>query len=115
MILNDSLKRNLLINSSTKSYVNLIKKLNLQGFEDPEKKITSTTVSGGEAIRIALLRNLIAPPNVLLIDEPFAPLDLQNKNLASDFINIYSQKKPIICVTHEIPIKLKVKNVLHLA
>ena len=45
------------------------------------------TLSFGQRQRIALIRTLCKPFNLLLLDEPFSHLDQENINLASSLIN----------------------------
>ncbi|MGN1271691.1 MAG: ATP-binding cassette domain-containing protein [Lactobacillus sp.] len=61
-----------------------------------------TELSGGEKQRIALIRNVLFKPKVLLLDEITTGLDEKSKNIVHDFINdIYSQGTTIIQVTHD--------------
>jgi putative thiamine transport system ATP-binding protein len=61
-----------------------------------------STLSGGQASRIALLRTLLSKPKVILLDEPFAKLDehLKVKFRRWVFDTIKSQNIPAIQVTH---------------
>lgn len=59
-------------------------------------------VSGGEKQRIALLRNLIFPPEVLITDEVTAGLDVENKNIVHSMLNEFNQRGlTILRVTHD--------------
>lgn len=61
-----------------------------------------TELSGGEKQRIALIRNVLFKPQVLLLDEITTGLDKTSKDIVHDFINdIYSQGTTIIQVTHD--------------
>jgi ABC-type sugar transport system ATPase subunit len=46
----------------------------------------SKTISGGEKQRIALAKLLVTKPRLLILDEPFSNLDLQNKKIIKQVI-----------------------------
>lgn len=59
-------------------------------------------VSGGEKQRIALLRNLLFPPEVLITDEVTAGLDAENKEIVHKMLNQFNQRGlTILRVTHD--------------
>jgi len=59
-------------------------------------------VSGGEKQRIALLRNLLFPPEVLITDEVTAGLDTENKAIVHKMLNEFNQRGlTILRVTHD--------------
>ncbi|MFH0805051.1 MAG: ABC transporter ATP-binding protein, partial [Patescibacteria group bacterium] len=60
------------------------------------------TLSGGMKQRVAIARALISDPKILLMDEPFAALDSQNrKSMRKNLETIWQQtKKTILFVTH---------------
>ena len=66
-------------------------------------KADVTTLSGGQAARVALLRTLLSGPRALLLDEPFAALDLELRAAMRDFVfeRTRSQNLPTLLVTHD--------------
>ncbi|MEI5993471.1 ABC transporter ATP-binding protein [Candidatus Enterococcus mansonii] len=66
-----------------------------------DKKITE--LSGGEKQRIALIRNVIFLPEVLLLDEVTAGLDEESKKIVNQWLMQLNQEKNVtlIRVTHD--------------
>ncbi len=59
-------------------------------------------VSGGEKQRIALIRNLIFPPEVLITDEVTAGLDTENKAIVHNMLKEFNDRGlTILRVTHD--------------
>jgi NitT/TauT family transport system ATP-binding protein len=61
-------------------------------------------LSGGQRKRVGLAQVLIRDPKILLMDEPFGPLDAQTRqimgNLLLDLWN--ADKKAVLFVTHDL-------------
>ncbi|PZS18073.1 MAG: mannosyltransferase [Pseudonocardiales bacterium] len=77
-----------------------LRRVGLAGFEDryPHQ------LSGGMRKRVALAQSLINEPRVLLMDEPFAALDVQTRSIMSDeLLGLWEQTRPaVIFVTHDL-------------
>lgn len=61
-------------------------------------------LSGGMKQRVALARALIMDPDILLMDEPFAALDSQTRDMLHEEVELVWQRtrKTIIFVTHNV-------------
>ncbi|GAC1335602.1 MAG: ABC transporter ATP-binding protein [Beijerinckiaceae bacterium] len=61
-------------------------------------------LSGGQKKRVALAQTLIRDPEILLMDEPFGPLDAQTRALMGDLLlSLWSaDRKAVIFVTHDL-------------
>ncbi len=62
-----------------------------------------TNLSGGEKQRIALIRNLLFKPEILLLDEVTSALDKENTEIVEDAINMLNKEGvTIVWVTHNL-------------
>ncbi|MGG0716233.1 ABC transporter ATP-binding protein [Robertmurraya massiliosenegalensis] len=78
----------------------LIEKVGLKGFENhyPHQ------LSGGMRKRAAIIRTLVCDPDIILMDEPFGPLDAQTRTvLQNDLLELWEGTgKTILFVTHDL-------------
>lgn len=61
-------------------------------------------LSGGQRKRVALAQMLIREPKILLMDEPFGPLDAQTRQIMGTLLlNLWAQdRKAVMFVTHDL-------------
>ena len=77
-----------------------IKLIGLEGFEDHYPR----QLSGGMQQRVAIARSFVLKPRVLLMDEPFAALDAQNRQLMQEeLVRIWASQRPtVVFITHSV-------------
>ncbi|TCP24535.1 NitT/TauT family transport system ATP-binding protein [Scopulibacillus darangshiensis] len=85
------------VKERTDYYLN---KVGLESF----RKLYPSEISGGMKQRVSIARAFANDPEILLMDEPFAALDEQNKFiLQEELLNIWSEtKKTVLFITHSI-------------
>jgi NitT/TauT family transport system ATP-binding protein len=81
----------------------MIKHVHLEGHEHKWAKYP--LLSGGQLQRVAIARNLIASPQILLMDEPFGALDIATRtSMQQTLLDIFNKglDPTVIFVTHDI-------------
>ena len=61
-------------------------------------------LSGGQRQRVGLLRTLLRPEPIILLDEPFAELDMKTRDIAAAWVakEAKRQNKTLLLVTHQL-------------
>lgn len=103
-----TLYENLLMTKSIEEdYINeLLLKLDLFS----KKKTLAKNLSGGERIRLSIVRALLNNPELLILDEPTASLDEYNSKLIMDLLKEESKKRAIFMVSHNVKL---LENYVH--
>lgn len=88
-----------------KHYIGLV---GLKGFE----KCYPRELSGGMRQRVSIARALAVNPLLLLMDEPFASLDIQTREYMQDeLLKIWERERPtVIFITHSIDEAIKLSD-----
>lgn len=72
-----------------------------------------STLSGGELVKVSLLKLLLEEPDILFLDEPTNDLDIESLEWLEKFIN--STDKPVLYVSHDETLLSNTANmILHL-
>ena len=60
-------------------------------------------LSGGQRQRVAILRTLLRPEPIVLLDEPFAELDAATRIIANEWVRdtAKASNKTVLLVTHQ--------------
>jgi NitT/TauT family transport system ATP-binding protein len=77
-----------------------LERVGLGGFADRYPHM----LSGGQRKRVGLAQVLIRDPKILLMDEPFGPLDAQTRQIMGNLLlDLWSaQRKAVMFVTHDL-------------
>ncbi len=83
----------------TEMIATALKRAELQGFENRSPH----TLSGGQRMRVSLMRTLLAKPDCVLLDEPFSKLDKDLRTTMRDYVfdHITARNIPALMVTHD--------------
>jgi tungstate transport system ATP-binding protein len=93
---------------STQSIQAVINAVGMQGFERQEAE----KLSGGEAQRVAIARLLLLKPELILLDEPTAPIDVRGREKIDAVIADYVLENgaTLIFATHSLEQALKLAD-----
>ena len=73
------------------------------------------SLSGGQRQSISLARTLVAKPEVLLLDEPTASMDLNSEQSFADKLREYKSPSIIIVATHRLALLSAIDRVIVLS
>lgn len=59
------------------------------------------TLSGGMKRRVAVARAVLAPGEILILDEPFTGLDRDTKAAVLKYLKVHTQGRTLLLVTHD--------------
>ena len=62
------------------------------------------SLSGGQRQSIALARTLVSDPEVLILDEPTASMDLNSETLFTQNLDKFAKDKTLLVATHRLPV-----------
>lgn len=92
--------------------IELLERVNLSSYY-LEKPIAD--LSGGEKQRVALIRNLMFKPKILLLDEVTTGLDANNKEIVHMLISSYRKSGgTVIAVTHDTDELRQAEQIIHI-
>jgi ATP-binding cassette subfamily C protein CydD len=72
-------------------------------------------LSGGEIQRVALARIFLRHPDIMLLDEPTAHLDLETERRVLDNILAFAARRTLIVTTHSPAVAARMAKVLRLS
>jgi len=81
----------------------LLKEVGLEGYEAR----AFGSLSGGQAQKVLIARALMCDPEILLLDEPTANVDVQSEEAIFSYLKTLKGKKTILIVTHNFDAILK--------
>lgn len=65
------------------------------------KNKSTSTLSGGQAQKVKIAKVLVSNPEIIVLDEPTAGIDLESEDMLIEMINhLHAMKKTIIFVSH---------------
>ena len=76
-----------------------LRRVGMEGYEDRD----ASTLSGGEARRVAIIRACILKPKLFLLDEPFADLDLAGIDSIHNALDVLTDSTILIASPTALP------------
>lgn len=76
--------------------------MNFEELSKFELRDNGITLSGGQRKKLALVRELLRQPKLLILDELFAGLDVDSSQLVIEFLKVNANEVPVIFTSHSI-------------
>ncbi|MFA6472356.1 MAG: ABC transporter ATP-binding protein [Candidatus Latescibacterota bacterium] len=96
--------------SDRETALRALETVDMAGFRD--RRIGS--LSGGQRQRVFIARALASEPDILLLDEPTASIDIEGQHKIYDILKILNEQMTILVVSHDLNILLGIaKSVVH--
>lgn len=90
--------------------MNSLKQVGMQNFS--ETKIGN--LSGGQRQRVFIARALCANPDIIMLDEPTANIDVKGQKEVYDLLKVLNENMTVVVISHDISVLLNyAKNVAH--
>lgn len=101
LIENLSAKKNIEVVLDNKNWEEVIKQAFIELGLKGEESTKALKLSGGMKRRIAIIRAILYPSDLIIMDEPFKGLDEKNRRLAIKFIKNNLNKRILIISSHD--------------
>lgn len=90
-------------------YKELINKTKIENIQNRYCNV----LSGGEKQRVCFVREFLKKPNILILDEPTANVDLETSKIIIDLIKEYSKNHIVILVSHDFKFVKENSNIIY--
>ena len=91
--------------------MNSLQKVGMQDFSDT--KIGN--LSGGQRQRVFIARALCANPDIIMLDEPTASIDVKGQQEVYNLLKVLNERMTVVVISHDISVLLNyAKNVAHI-
>ena len=91
-----------LVGDETTEALRLASVLGVDTLLDADADADATSLSGGQAQRVALARVLASQAPIVLLDEPLAPINATDRSDVARVIREQTEGRSLLCVTHSI-------------
>ena len=90
-------------------YKELINKTKIENIQNRYCNV----LSGGEKQRVCFVREFLKKPNILILDEPTANVDLETSKIIINLIKEYSKNHIVILVSHDLKFVKENSNIIY--
>ena len=79
-----------------------------------DSMINQVALSGGELVKLSLIRAFLKKGDLIILDEPTTGLDQKSQNRLLDYLNVIRKNRIIILITHDKQFALKCDDIINL-